>query len=119
MKIIGRVRCTSDGFWPEILAGDIVAWTPRRPLFDPWTARAMLAEAVALAGLCFWPPSYLNDRGRALGVSPWASPAVQRCPRCGNEIDPTTCWCGSEIPHDGFEGHAEVPMGCECHRSVR
>lgn len=75
MKLTGRVRCTSGGFWPEILAGDTVAWAPRHPVFDAWTARAMLAEAVALAGLCFWPPSYLNDRGRELGVSPWVLPA--------------------------------------------
>lgn len=68
----GRVRCSSSGFWPEILAGDVVVWVPRGPVYDAWTARAALAEAVALAGLCFWPPSYLNDRGRTLGVSPWA-----------------------------------------------
>lgn len=115
--MIGRVRCSSDGFWPEILAGDVVVWSPRGPVYDAWTARAMLAEAVALAGLCFWPPSYLNDRGRELGVSPWAEPPLPRCPKCRNEINPSTCWCGAEIPHGGHEGHDAVPMGCDCGRA--
>lgn len=75
--MIGRVRCSSDGFWPEILVGDVVAWSPRSPVYDAWTARAMLAEAVALAGLCFWPPSYLNDTGRPLGVAPWVDEAAR------------------------------------------
>lgn len=75
--IIGRVRCASEGFWPEIVANDVVVWAPRRPVYDAWTARWELAEAVALAGLCFWPPSYLNDRGRELGVSPWVDAGLR------------------------------------------
>lgn len=130
----GRVRCSSDGFWPEILAGEVVAWSTRNPVYDVWTARAMLAEAVALAGLCFWPPSYLNDLGRELGVSPWINaqridmarrlyefePARPLCAGCGQEIDPDCCGCGSPMDsHDMHEGHAPVPMGCDCFRSDR
>lgn len=73
----GRVRCASDGFWPEILVGDVVSWAPLRPLHDVWTARWELAEAVALVGLCFWPPSHLNDNGRELGVSPWVDEQIR------------------------------------------
>jgi hypothetical protein len=37
------------------------------------------------------------------------------CPRCKNEIDPETCWCGDWIKdHGTFCGHSPVPMGCHC-----
>lgn len=114
MTLWGRVLCLDGRFTPMIESESQVLWRGAECV-DVWVARWTLTEAVALAGLCFWPPSYLNDLGRPLGVSPWAAP---RCPRCGNEVDPTTCWCGSEIPHNGFDNHNAVPMGCECNRSV-
>lgn len=36
------------------------------------------------------------------------------CEGCGAEVDPTTCWCGSEC--DGRDGHPFVEMGCNCMR---
>jgi hypothetical protein len=39
-----------------------------------------------------------------------------RCPDCGAEIDPETCWCGDPMKdHTESSGHAPVPMGCVCH----
>lgn len=34
------------------------------------------------------------------------------CSGCGNDVDPTTCWCG-EGPHYSPD-HSFVPMGCTC-----
>lgn len=36
------------------------------------------------------------------------------CEGCGSEVDPTTCWCGSEC--GGRDGHPFVEMGCNCMR---
>ena len=39
------------------------------------------------------------------------------CPRCKNEIDPDTCWCGDLMKvHGAYDGHLPVPMGCDCGR---
>jgi hypothetical protein len=39
------------------------------------------------------------------------------CQGCGCEIDPKICWCGGVIEAHGIgDGHAPVPMGCNCHR---
>lgn len=40
------------------------------------------------------------------------------CSSCGNAIDPDTCWCG-DGQHDAYDGHAFVPMGCDCLRVDR
>ena len=42
-----------------------------------------------------------------------------RCERCGNEIDPTTCWCGAFMENHGIGegGHSAIPMGCDCGRA--
>lgn len=37
------------------------------------------------------------------------------CPRCGHEIDPTTCHCGDAIDGRAHDNHYPVPMGCRCH----
>ena len=37
------------------------------------------------------------------------------CPRCGHEIDPTTCCCGDAIDGRAHDNHYPVPMGCRCH----
>lgn len=146
-KIFGSVLYFSGRFHPQIVVSiephgfEDVLWR------GDWTwgietARLALAEAVALTGLCFWPPSHLNDNGRELGVSPWMNSQVcrayengqlvhgvlcsiqtdnpsPRCPWCRNEIDPTICWCGSEIPHDAYnDGHGAIPMGCDCGRML-
>lgn len=37
------------------------------------------------------------------------------CEGCAEEVDPDTCWCGSE--KDGeHDNHIFIPMGCECFR---
>ena len=43
-----------------------------------------------------------------------------RCERCGNEIDPTTCWCGAFMENHGIGegGHSAIPMGCDCGRAA-
>jgi hypothetical protein len=38
------------------------------------------------------------------------------CTGCGNTIDPTTCGCGDPIRGGWHDGHAPVPMGCDCYR---
>ncbi len=41
--------------------------------------------------------------------------AVDICPNCGRECDPTTCWCGDSHPKSyGDGGHSHIPMGCVC-----
>lgn len=47
-------------------------------------------------------------------------PEVERpdeptCPRCGAEIDPTSCHCGDAIDGREHDNHYPVPMGCRCH----
>lgn len=45
------------------------------------------------------------------------SPII-KCPNCGNEIDPDVCYCGNtRESHNGWEGHAFVPLGCDCGRA--
>jgi hypothetical protein len=40
---------------------------------------------------------------------------VIECPRCGWEIDPDTCHCGSgKSGHPYDLGHNFVPAGCTC-----
>ncbi len=44
-------------------------------------------------------------------------PEVEVCSRCGNEIDPTQCHCGTSKETHGNPmetGHEFVPMGCTC-----
>ena len=38
------------------------------------------------------------------------------CDRCGEPIDPDTCWCGDPMDkHCGYwSNHAAIPMGCVC-----
>lgn len=86
MKIYGRVTYDGKGkFYPEIvaLAGDetITLWRGCG-FWQAHAARNSLAETVALVGLCFWPPSYMNDNGRELGASPWTNATEPRCPGC-------------------------------------
>ena len=42
-----------------------------------------------------------------------------RCDGCGNEIDPTICWCGNYVEGHGYGdgGHSAIPMGCDCGRT--
>jgi len=42
----------------------------------------------------------------------------ERCPGCGNEIDPDVCGCGEfrEGHNAWWAGHEFVPMGCDCLR---
>jgi hypothetical protein len=37
------------------------------------------------------------------------------CPRCGCEVDPTTCYCGDSIDGRAHDNHYAVPQGCRCH----
>lgn len=37
-----------------------------------------------------------------------------RCEGCNAITDPTTCWCGDDGDHSGWQGHSPVPMGCLC-----
>lgn len=49
----------------------------------------------------------MNESDRLIAERP-------TCASCKNEIDPDTCWCGSERDwHDG--SHHYVPMGCTCY----
>lgn len=41
----------------------------------------------------------------------------QKCPRCGNAIDPDVCWCGDPM-NGGHEGHNPIPMGCDYGRDT-
>ena len=42
------------------------------------------------------------------------------CPRCKNEIDLDSCWCGSEKSGHPYDlGHSFIPMGCDCGRVKR
>lgn len=42
---------------------------------------------------------------------------MDKCTRCGNEIDPDVCWCGDHRTYHGAgSGHSFVPMGCDCGR---
>lgn len=38
------------------------------------------------------------------------------CRGCGEEIDPSVCWCGSEPEKHSpwHDSHVPVPMGCLC-----
>jgi hypothetical protein len=39
------------------------------------------------------------------------------CEGCKNEIDPDVCGCGDAIKDHGYDnGHAPIPMGCDCLR---
>lgn len=63
-------------------------------------------------------PALARSPRRVLGGAPvTARAAVERCPGCASEIDPTTCHCGSEIgAHSICDNHSPVPNGCICHR---
>lgn len=38
------------------------------------------------------------------------------CPKCGEPIDPGTCWCGEPEQGHGYQnGHSFIPVGCKCH----
>lgn len=38
------------------------------------------------------------------------------CDRCGEPIDPDTCWCGDPMDKHCryWSNHAAIPMGCVC-----
>lgn len=41
------------------------------------------------------------------------------CPGCGQECDPTVCWCGEEkFSGEHSVSHSFVPMGCDCGRNL-
>jgi len=71
-------------------------------------------------------PEYLPWDGWPLGdpnapeppPPPEGAQDTRTCPGCGQEIDPTICYCGnSPKDHDPFEmGHTFVPLGCDCLR---
>jgi hypothetical protein len=43
--------------------------------------------------------------------------AGPHCSSCGYAIDPDVCHCGEDVDKHagGFDSHAPVPMGCQCH----
>ena len=61
-------------------------------------------------------PSLTYRKGRC----PMTEAGGPVCPRCKNEIDPESCWCGSgKSGHPYDLGHSFVPMGCDCGRVKR
>lgn len=108
MKLYGRVlklrdpanpnAPLCDRFHPVIESDDGVTPWRGHPQFSVGDARAMLAEAVALIGLCFWPPSYLYDNWRELGVSPWVNAAQHDAFVAGQMLHRLS----SEPPSDEF-----------------
>lgn len=76
-------------------------------LREPYTGKKQFTISALDAGSSAYRDEYvhwLESRLRPL------------CPGCGNEIDPEWCHCGSPITHSAWEGHAPVPMGCDCFR---
>lgn len=80
-ELVGRVRVIGLTFSPEIVLlageGERILWHGDG-FWDVRVARIALTEAVALAGLCFWPPSYTNDKRRALDLSPWVRDLIAK-----------------------------------------
>jgi len=94
-KLYGCVRYLGQRFHPEIVAvsdrAEDVLWRGHS-CWDVHTAREVLAEAVALIGLCFWPPDGLNDNGRELGLSPWTLQAIKAaCELVGTALIDAEC----------------------------
>lgn len=74
-------------------------------------------ESAMLAGRDIGEKEEVAVRKAIAHLQGFIGPEREKCPDCGNPIDPDYCHCGEiEAAHNGWTGHSFVPIGCQCGR---